>query len=72
MCLCVSAEIRMYEQEVIIVPVLLLLSFVVILAILLLLRFCPEKAHKVRPRNTFRASRGPTRILNGIDGERHA
>ncbi|XP_017321230.1 tyrosine-protein kinase STYK1b [Ictalurus punctatus] len=60
-------EIRMYEQEVIIVPVLLLLSFVVILAILLLLRFCPEKAHKVRPRNTFRASRGPTRILNGID-----
>ncbi|XP_026781782.3 tyrosine-protein kinase STYK1b [Pangasianodon hypophthalmus] len=60
-------EVRMYEQEVIIVPVLLLLSFVVTLTILLLLRFCPEKVHRVRPRNVPRVSRGPTRIINGID-----
>ncbi|KAF5903964.1 tyrosine-protein kinase STYK1-like, partial [Clarias magur] len=69
--LCASGDtlckIRVYEQEVIIVPVLLLLSFVVILAILLLLRFCPEKVHKVRPRNTWQKSRGPVRVVNGID-----
>ncbi|TSL82550.1 Tyrosine-protein kinase STYK1 [Bagarius yarrelli] len=60
-------EIRMYEQEVIIVPVLLLLSFTVILVILLLLRFCPEKVPKVHPRSVRRASHAHHRIINGID-----
>ncbi|XP_028984847.1 tyrosine-protein kinase STYK1b isoform X2 [Betta splendens] len=57
-------EIRAYEQEVIVVPVFLLGSFVVTLIFILLLRFCPEKVDRVRPR----ASKStPRRVLHGID-----
>ncbi|XP_060777078.1 tyrosine-protein kinase STYK1b isoform X2 [Neoarius graeffei] len=60
-------EVRTYEKEVIVVPVLLLGSFVVVLVILLLLHFCPEKVQKVLPRNARRMSHAPSRIINGID-----
>ncbi|XP_056142751.1 tyrosine-protein kinase STYK1b [Lampris incognitus] len=62
-------EIRVYEQEVIIVPILLLASFLVTLVFILLLRFCPEKVDRIRPQ----ASEGPSRpqrtrrVLQGID-----
>lgn len=59
-----SAEIRVYEQEVIVVPVLLLASFLVTLVFILLLRFCPEKVDRIRPK----ASKSPNRrVLHGID-----
>lgn len=67
-----SAEVRTYEQEVIIVPVVLLFSFLVILVIVFLLRYCPDKVHKVRPKGMHSITRRPTRITNGIDGELHA
>ncbi|KAM9806468.1 tyrosine-protein kinase STYK1b isoform 1-T4 [Syngnathus typhle] len=57
-------EIRVYEKEVIIVPILLLAIFVVTLVFILLLRFCPEKVERIRlstTRPTFR------RDLHGID-----
>ncbi|XP_068591490.1 tyrosine-protein kinase STYK1b [Cebidichthys violaceus] len=57
-------EIRLYEQEVIIVPVLLLASFLVTLVFILLLRFCPEKVDRIRPQASKPASR---RVLHGID-----
>uniref|UniRef100_A0A4W6DA40 Serine/threonine/tyrosine kinase 1b n=1 Tax=Lates calcarifer TaxID=8187 RepID=A0A4W6DA40_LATCA len=57
-------EIRVYEQEVIIVPVLLLASFLVTLVFILLLRFCPEKVDRIRPQASNSASR---RVLHGID-----
>ncbi|GAA6220536.1 tyrosine-protein kinase STYK1-like [Lates japonicus] len=57
-------EIRVYEQEVIIVPVLLLASFLVTLVFILLLRFCPEKVDRIRPQASKSASR---RVLHGID-----
>ncbi|XP_048882549.1 tyrosine-protein kinase STYK1b isoform X1 [Brienomyrus brachyistius] len=38
--------IRVYEQEVIVVPIVLLMSFLVTLIFLLLLRFCPEKVNR--------------------------
>ncbi|KAG7474220.1 tyrosine-protein kinase STYK1-like [Solea senegalensis] len=57
-------EIRVYEQEVIIVPVLLLASFLVTLVFILLLRFCPEKVDRIRPQSSKSTTR---RILHGID-----
>ncbi|XP_062848653.1 tyrosine-protein kinase STYK1b [Trichomycterus rosablanca] len=63
--LCV---IRLFEPEVIVVPLLLMLSFVIILAILLLLRFCPEKVHRVGPKFTLKKPKqGAVRNLRGID-----
>ncbi|XP_076010961.1 tyrosine-protein kinase STYK1b [Genypterus blacodes] len=62
-------EIRVYEQEVIVVPVLLLGSFVVVLVFIILMRYCPEKVDKIRPKAThlaFRPQR-PRRVLHGID-----
>ncbi|XP_060905264.1 tyrosine-protein kinase STYK1b [Labrus mixtus] len=56
-------EIRTYEQEVIIVPILLLSSFLVTLIFILLLRFCPEKVDRIRPQ----ASKPTRRVLHGID-----
>uniref|UniRef100_A0A671MHY5 Tyrosine-protein kinase STYK1-like n=2 Tax=Sinocyclocheilus anshuiensis TaxID=1608454 RepID=A0A671MHY5_9TELE len=58
-------EIRVYEQEVIIVPVLFLMSFLGTLVFLLLLRFCPEKVDHLQPRSS-RATR-TRRNLQGID-----
>ncbi|KAJ8287814.1 hypothetical protein COCON_G00004730 [Conger conger] len=63
-------EIRVYEQEVIVVPVLFLFSFLIMLIFLLLLRFCPEKVDRMRPENTVRRPRGSrsrSRNLQGID-----
>ncbi|XP_036930896.1 tyrosine-protein kinase STYK1b [Acanthopagrus latus] len=57
-------EIRVYEQEVIIVPTLLLASFLVTLVFVLLLRFCPEKVDRIRPHAPKPANR---RVLHGID-----
>lgn len=56
----------MYEQEVIIVPTLLLASFLVTLVFVLLLRFCPEKVDRIRPHASKSANR---RVLHGIDGK---
>lgn len=57
-------EIRVYEQEVIIVPILLLASFLVTLVFILLLRFCPERVDRIRPQST---KSPPRRLLHGID-----
>ncbi|XP_073340732.1 tyrosine-protein kinase STYK1b [Pagrus major] len=57
-------EIRVYEQEVIIVPTLLLASFLVTLVFVLLLRFCPEKVDRIRPQALKSTNR---RVLHGID-----
>ncbi|XP_068426752.1 tyrosine-protein kinase STYK1b [Clinocottus analis] len=56
--------IRVYEQEVIVVPILLLASFLVTLVFILLLRYCPEKVDRIRPRASKPVSR---RVLHGID-----
>lgn len=58
------AEIRVYEQEVIVVPILLLASFLVTLVFILLLRFCPEKVDRIRPKAPKSSNR---RVLHGID-----
>ncbi|KAK2844722.1 hypothetical protein Q5P01_011381 [Channa striata] len=58
--------IRLYQQEVIVVPVFLLGSFAVILVFILLLRFCPEKVNGTRPQQSQTRSR---RSLHGIDGK---
>lgn len=57
-------EIRVYEQEVIVVPIVLLASFLVTLVFILLLHFCPEKVDRIRPRASNTTSR---RVLHGID-----
>ncbi|XP_077454705.1 tyrosine-protein kinase STYK1b [Stigmatopora argus] len=57
-------EIRLYEKEVIVVPLLLLATFVVTLVFILLLRFCPEKVDRIRIRNLKSNFR---RELHGID-----
>uniref|UniRef100_A0A3Q3XEQ2 Protein kinase domain-containing protein n=1 Tax=Mola mola TaxID=94237 RepID=A0A3Q3XEQ2_MOLML len=57
-------EISVHEQEVIIVPILLLASFLVTLVFILLLHFCPERVHRIRPRAQKSATR---RVLHGID-----
>lgn len=46
------------------VPILLLASFLVTLVFILLLRFCPEKVERIRPK-AAPARRG----LHGIDGK---
>uniref|UniRef100_A0AAQ4RJN9 Protein kinase domain-containing protein n=1 Tax=Gasterosteus aculeatus aculeatus TaxID=481459 RepID=A0AAQ4RJN9_GASAC len=56
--------IRVYEQEVIIVPIFLLASFLVTLVFILLLHFCPEKVDRIRPKASKLVSR---RVLHGID-----
>uniref|UniRef100_A0A3B4HB03 Tyrosine-protein kinase STYK1-like n=1 Tax=Pundamilia nyererei TaxID=303518 RepID=A0A3B4HB03_9CICH len=56
-------EIRVYEQEVIVVPVFLLASFLITLVFILLLRFCPEKVDRIRPKSKVTTRR----ILHGID-----
>uniref|UniRef100_A0A4W5Q9D0 Serine/threonine/tyrosine kinase 1b n=1 Tax=Hucho hucho TaxID=62062 RepID=A0A4W5Q9D0_9TELE len=62
-------NIRVYEQEVIIVPILLLASFLVMLVFIILLRYCPEKVDRIRPQNTVTTSRSQRsrRQLHGID-----
>ncbi|KAM6967736.1 tyrosine-protein kinase STYK1b [Aplochiton taeniatus] len=62
-------EIQVYEQEVIIVPILLLASFLVTLIFILLLRFCPEKVDRIRPQAKPTASRSQRSrgALHGID-----
>uniref|UniRef100_UPI0037E84D6E tyrosine-protein kinase STYK1b n=1 Tax=Semicossyphus pulcher TaxID=241346 RepID=UPI0037E84D6E len=57
-------EIRVYEQEVIIVPILLLSGFLVTLVFILLLRFCPERVDRIRPQAS---KQGTRRVLHGID-----
>ncbi|CAN9513706.1 unnamed protein product [Ophioblennius macclurei] len=57
-------DIRVYEQEVIIVPILLLSSFFITLIFILLLHFCPEKVDRIRPDGSKSTSR---RMLQGID-----
>lgn len=64
-CHCLS-EIRVYEQEVIIVPTLLLASFLVTIVFIFLLRFCPERVDRIRPKSSKVTTR---RILQGIDGK---
>ena len=62
----------MYEQEVIVVPVILLAGFLVTLIFIMLLRYCPEKVNRIRPqgsRSTGRSQRN-RRVLHGIDGKR--
>ncbi|KAF3692056.1 Tyrosine-protein kinase STYK1 [Channa argus] len=56
--------IRVNQQEVIVVPVFLLASFLVTLIFILLLRFCPEKVNRNRPQHSNPKSRRP---LHGID-----
>lgn len=63
------AEIRVYEQEVIVVPILLLASFLVTLVFILLLRFCPEKVDRIRPKASKSSNR---RVLHGIDSKPEA
>uniref|UniRef100_A0A8L0DRQ4 Protein kinase domain-containing protein n=1 Tax=Oncorhynchus mykiss TaxID=8022 RepID=A0A8L0DRQ4_ONCMY len=64
-----SSDISVYEQEVIIVPILLLGSFLVVLVFIILLRYCPEKVDNIRPQNTVATSRSQRsrRQLHGID-----
>ncbi|KAJ8005161.1 hypothetical protein DPEC_G00143770 [Dallia pectoralis] len=71
--LCQSGDtfcaIQMYQQEVIIVPTLLLGCFLVILVFIILLKFCPEKVNRLQPQNNvapFRPQRS-RRQLHGID-----
>ncbi|CAL9705581.1 unnamed protein product [Knipowitschia caucasica] len=62
-------EIRVYEQEVIVVPILLLTIFVVTMVFVFLLRYCPERVDRIRPENlkkSFRPQRN-RRELSGID-----
>lgn len=59
-------EIRVYEQEVIVVPTLLLASFLITIVFIFLLRFCPERVDRIRPQATKVTTR---RILQGIDGK---
>ncbi|XP_026173306.1 tyrosine-protein kinase STYK1b [Mastacembelus armatus] len=56
-------EISVYEKEVIVLPVLLLASFLVTLVYIFLLRFCPKKVDRVRQRG----SKTTRRALHGID-----
>ncbi|KAI4896916.1 hypothetical protein NFI96_031609 [Prochilodus magdalenae] len=65
-------EISVYEQEVIVVPVLMLLAFLVTLVILLLLHYCPEKARCLVPKDNLSYTHPPKnkRILQGIDAPR--
>ncbi|XP_055066385.2 tyrosine-protein kinase STYK1b [Misgurnus anguillicaudatus] len=58
-------QIRLYQQEVIVVPVLFLMMFLVILVFLLLMRFCPEKVDRLQP-NSKQSARN-RRNLQGID-----
>ncbi|KAL7887113.1 hypothetical protein AOLI_G00048340 [Acnodon oligacanthus] len=62
-------EISVYEQEVIVVPVLLLMAFLVTLVILLLLHYCPEKTRCLLPSNSLSSTHTPRnkRMLRGID-----
>ncbi|KAK7886925.1 hypothetical protein WMY93_026546 [Mugilogobius chulae] len=64
-------RIRVYEQEVIVVPILLLAAFVVTLTFVLLLRYCPERVDKIRPENLKKSFRSQhqqnRRVLTGID-----
>lgn len=57
-------EIRVYEQEVIILPILLLSSFLITLVFIFLLRFCPERVDRIRPQAKKSTNR---RVLHGID-----
>ncbi|KAM6910259.1 tyrosine-protein kinase STYK1-like [Xenentodon cancila] len=57
-------EIRVYEQEVIVVPIFLLASFLITLVFILLLRYCPERVDRIRPHAIKSPSR---RVLHGID-----
>lgn len=63
--LCV---VRVYEPEIIIVPLLLMLSFFITLMVLLLLRFCPEKVQKISSKKFIGLSkRGKIRTVRGIE-----
>lgn len=66
-----GADVRVYEQEVIVVPVLLLASFLGTLILILLLRFCPEKVDRLRAKTVIngQSTQRSRRNLQGIDGE---
>ncbi|XP_012684582.2 tyrosine-protein kinase STYK1b [Clupea harengus] len=61
--------VRVYEQEVIVVPVLLLASFLGTLILILLLRFCPEKVDRLRAKTVIngQSTQRSRRNLQGID-----
>ncbi|XP_063055357.1 tyrosine-protein kinase STYK1b isoform X2 [Engraulis encrasicolus] len=59
--------IRVYEQEVIVVPVLLLASFIGTLVLLLLLRYCPERVDRLRVKSPSKNGTRSRRNLQGID-----
>lgn len=63
-----GVDVRVYEQEVIVVPVLLLASFLGTLILVLLLRFCPERVDRIRAKTRGKGQRS-RRNLHGIDGE---
>lgn len=63
-----GVDVRVYEQEVIVVPVLLLASFLGTLIVLLLLRYCPERVDRIRTKTSGKSQRS-RRNLQGIDGE---
>lgn len=57
-------EVRVYQKEVIVVPILLLSSFLITLVFIFLLRFCPERVDRIRPQVSKSTNR---RVLHGID-----
>ncbi|XP_028326093.1 tyrosine-protein kinase STYK1b [Gouania willdenowi] len=57
-------DIRVYQQEVIIVPIFLLSSFLVTLVFIILLRYCPDKVERMRLKSSQST---PRRVLHGID-----
>ncbi|KAF7666818.1 hypothetical protein LDENG_00089130, partial [Lucifuga dentata] len=61
--------IRVYEQEVIVVPALLLASFLVVVVFIFLLRFCPERIEHICPHGSELSHRSQhsRRMLHGID-----
>lgn len=61
--------VRVYEQEVIVVPVLLLATFLGTLILLLLLRFCPERVHRLQAKTALNGGvrNQRRRNLQGID-----
>ncbi|XP_069038888.1 tyrosine-protein kinase STYK1b [Lepisosteus oculatus] len=62
-------NIRVYEQEVIIVPVLLLASFLVTFVFILLMKYCPERVDRLRPQGglSHRSRPRSRATLRGIE-----
>ncbi|XP_066568512.1 tyrosine-protein kinase STYK1b isoform X1 [Amia ocellicauda] len=60
-------NIRVYQQEIIIVPILFLASFLIVFTLLMLLRYCPEK---VQPKGEV-SQRGTHKERNRHRGRSH-